>query len=94
MNPSAQLSTAHAAKKDLQRSKAAAEEAREAMRVALKTWEKGNEKKKSCEDYQAQVEQRLGTMEKDFESSIADIIEQRMASHTKKVSHYADTRYD
>jgi septal ring factor EnvC (AmiA/AmiB activator) len=94
MNPSSQLSTAHAEKKDLERSKAAAAEARKAMQVALKTWEKGNEKKKSRADYQAWVKQHLETMEKDLESSIAYIIEQRIAPQTKMVSYYADTRYD
>lgn len=91
MNPSSQMTTEHAVEKDLERSKAAAAEARKTMQAALKTWEKGSERKKSRADYQARVKQRLEAMEKAFESSIAAIIKQGV---DKTVSYYAGTRCD
>lgn len=83
--------TGHAAKEGLKRSKTLAAEARKAMQVAFLTWVQDGEKKKSYADYQARVEQRLETIEKDLESSVAVRIEKEMTAHTK-VSHYADTR--
>lgn len=91
MNPSSQMATEYAVVKDLERSKAAAAEARKTMQAALKIWEKGNERKESRANYQARVEQRLEAMEKAFKSSIAAIIEQGM---DKKVGYYAGTRCD
>jgi len=91
MNPRQQMSIECADKKDLERSQAAAAEARRAMQVALQTWARNDEMEKSREDYDAQVKQRLKVMEKAIESSIPGIIrevKQEVAPHIQKVSYH------